>query len=72
MNNLTATLGNMRELQAALSMQREVVEKRKQILGEEHPNTVSAMRNFQNHHFFELRRFSNLQVKQMYLGCAQP
>ena len=39
MNNLANTLGEMGEMQAAVTMQREVLDKRKQILGDEHPDT---------------------------------
>ncbi|KAH8723880.1 hypothetical protein GQ44DRAFT_596458, partial [Phaeosphaeriaceae sp. PMI808] len=45
MNNLAITLGNQGQLDEAAKIFKEVVEKRKRILGKEHPDTTSAMNN---------------------------
>jgi hypothetical protein len=45
MNNLAKTLGDQGKPDEAASMKREVLEKRKRILGDEHPDTISAMNN---------------------------
>ncbi len=38
-------LGDQGKLKEAASMEKEVLEKRTRILGEEHPDTISAMNN---------------------------
>jgi predicted O-linked N-acetylglucosamine transferase (SPINDLY family) len=45
MNNLMITLGDQGQLVEAAAIQKEVLAKGKRILGEEHPNTISAMNN---------------------------
>ena len=45
MNNLAATLRGQGQLDEAAAMLKEVLEKMRRILGEEHPNTISAMNN---------------------------
>jgi hypothetical protein len=45
MNNLAITLGEQGQLEEAAPMMKEVLEKRRRILGEEHPTTISAMNN---------------------------
>jgi len=45
MSNLASTLGDQGKLDEAAAMKREVLEKRQRILGDEHPDTVSAMNN---------------------------
>lgn len=45
MNKLAITLGDLYRLNEAESIMREVLEKRRQILGDEHPNTNLAMNN---------------------------
>jgi len=45
MNNLVATLGDQGQLEEAAAIKKEVVEKRKRILGDEHPNTILVMNN---------------------------
>jgi hypothetical protein len=45
MNNLASTLGDQGQLDEAAKIFKEVLEKRKRILGEEHPSTISAMNN---------------------------
>ena len=46
-NNLAATLGELGQLDEAAKM-KEVLEKRRRILGGEHPSTISAMNNLAN------------------------
>lgn len=45
MNNLANTLDKQGQLDEAAKMKKEVVEKMRRILGEEHPDTISAMNN---------------------------
>jgi len=45
MNNLANTLGDQGKLEEAAAMKKEVLEKRRRILGEEHPSTITAMNN---------------------------
>ncbi|KAH8662668.1 hypothetical protein BGZ61DRAFT_368355 [Ilyonectria robusta] len=45
MNNLASTLGDQGKLDEAALMRREVLEKMQRILGDEHPDTISAMNN---------------------------
>jgi len=42
MGNLASTLGQQGQLEEAASMMSEVLEKRRRILGEEHPRTKIA------------------------------
>lgn len=44
-NNLVATLGVQGQLEEAAAMMKEVLEKRRRILGEEHPKTRSATKD---------------------------
>lgn len=44
----SSTLGDLGQLDEAAKMQKEVLEKRRRILGEEHPYTISAMSNLAN------------------------
>jgi hypothetical protein len=48
MNNLANTLGEQGQPDEAAKMRKEVLEKRRRILGEEHPSTISAMNNLAN------------------------
>ncbi|KAL3599805.1 hypothetical protein FPOAC2_04033 [Fusarium poae] len=45
MNNLAATLSDQGKLDEAASMKTEVLEKMQRILGDEHPDTITAMNN---------------------------
>nr|CEG03181.1 unnamed protein product [Fusarium pseudograminearum CS3487] len=45
MNNLAITLGDQGKLDEAVSIMKEVLEKMQQILGDEHPATITAMNN---------------------------
>jgi tetratricopeptide (TPR) repeat protein len=44
-NNLASTFGELGQLNEAATMQREVLEKRRRILSDEHPSTIWAMSN---------------------------
>jgi hypothetical protein len=48
MGNLASTLGDQGQLDEAAQIQKEVLEKRRRILGEEHPDTIMAMGNLAN------------------------
>jgi tetratricopeptide (TPR) repeat protein len=48
MSNLANTLGDQGHLEEAAKMYKEVLEKRRRILGDEHPSTISAMSNLAN------------------------
>jgi hypothetical protein len=45
LNNLASTLGDQGQLEEAAKWKKEVLEKRRRILGEEHPDTITAMNN---------------------------
>ncbi len=45
MSNLAIYAGNQGKLDEAATMKREVLEKMRRILGEEHPGTIKAMSN---------------------------
>jgi hypothetical protein len=45
MGDLANTLGKQGQLDKVAKMRKEVLEKRRRILGEEHPATVSAIQN---------------------------
>jgi hypothetical protein len=45
MNNLANTLRAQGKLEEAAAMKKEVLEKMQRILGDEHPNTITAMNN---------------------------
>jgi hypothetical protein len=45
LGNLASTLREQGQPEEAVRIEREVLKKRKQILGEEHPDTISAMSN---------------------------
>jgi Tetratricopeptide repeat len=48
MNSLATSLHDQGELGKAVSMNREVLEKRKRILSDKHPSTITAMSNLAN------------------------
>ncbi|KAL8907437.1 MAG: hypothetical protein Q9207_001407 [Kuettlingeria erythrocarpa] len=48
MSNLASTLSDQGRLDEAASMKQEVLEKRRRILGDEHPDTITAMKNLAN------------------------
>ena len=45
MNNLAATLWNQGDLPGARALQEKVLESRRRVLGEEHPDTLNSMGN---------------------------
>jgi Tetratricopeptide repeat len=48
MNSLATSLHDQGELGKAASMNREVLETRRRILGDEHPDTITAIGNLAN------------------------
>ena len=48
MNNLAFILGVQGKLDEVASLRRQILEKQRQVLGDEHPATISAMGNLTN------------------------